>query len=87
MISSPLLQTCNEFEGMMLSKLVPHSMELADVRGDVDEPDDSLGQNPSDGGGQLMSSLFSEAFAIAIERAGGIGIGRELAATLSRVHT
>lgn len=86
MIANPLLQTCNEFEGMMLSKLLPHSVELADARCDVDEPDDSLDQNSSGESGQLMSSLFGEAFAIAIERAGGIGVGRELAATLSAAH-
>ena len=83
MISSSLLQICNEFEGMMLSKLLPPPVEFAFVRNDVDGTEDSFSTNSLDGSSQLMGSLFSEAFALAIERAGGVGLGRELATTLS----
>ena len=74
-----LRELCDQFEQVVIATLLPASVcSSATVR-----------QELCDRGGGLSSSatssdLFRQAFAAAIERAGGIGLGRAFARALTR---
>ena len=69
-------ELCGQFEQVLLATLVPKSLfqgSLASEDGDHD--DGFLASAPT-------PALFTQAFAVALERSGGLGLGAELARML-----
>jgi hypothetical protein len=73
-----LYELCGQFEQVFLATLVPQSAlgSHAASGGDLAGSDDGL-DDPTNGAEQT-AALFTQAFAAALERAGGLGLGREL---------
>lgn len=73
-----LYELCGQFEQVLLGSLVPHSLfHVSSTDGDSDTAIES-GQS---------SAIFTQAFSAALERAGGLGLARELYRMLSHSRT
>jgi hypothetical protein len=77
-MQSELGELCGRFEQVMLASLVPQSFFHlhGEVGGDGLFADDE--RDEVSGGSTQTDALFTQAFAAALERAGGFGLGREL---------
>lgn len=76
-MQTQLSELCGQFEQVLLASLVPQSAfgshgALADRASGDPEADDVQA------GSAQTAALFTQAFAAALERAGGLGLGREL---------
>lgn len=72
-----LPELCARVEEVFLTMLLPpfvFGTGDANAQGDSDEPASSAG---------LADALFPQAFAAALERAGGLGLGREIYRSIS----
>lgn len=79
MVSPGLADVCRQFEGWLLRSLWPQS---SSVTAATDENGEFL--SPAAGSQrELINGLLAQAFADAMETAGGVGLGRQLARTLS----
>lgn len=82
-IQPQLYELCGQFEQVLLALLVPqsafgsHDTVRTDTPGDDDEQDVLPG-------GSATAALFTQAFAAALERAGGLGLGREMYRAFAR---
>ncbi|MDQ6767532.1 MAG: hypothetical protein M3Z41_06945 [Candidatus Eremiobacteraeota bacterium] len=63
---------CGQFEQVLIASLVPASLFQTTSAGDAVETADATIES-----GQ-SAMMFSQAFAVALERAGGLGLGREM---------
>lgn len=74
-----LRELCGQFEQVVIATLLPASVcSSATVGQELSERDGGLSSCSA------SSDLFRQAFAAAIERAGGIGLGRAFARALTR---
>ncbi len=71
-----LYNLCGQFEAVMLASIIPQSLFRSSPSGD-DEP-----KSASESGSTAW--LFSQALSAALERAGGLGFGREVFEALER---
>lgn len=74
-------EACMQFEAVLLHPLL-ETMRLgrtSRLTAEQDGEDDGAA-----GSGDIMQSLFTDAFALALARAGGLGLGSELARVVSR---
>ncbi|MBV8170358.1 MAG: hypothetical protein JO219_00310 [Candidatus Eremiobacteraeota bacterium] len=78
-----LLDACRQFEAMMLRPLFDSiaASALMPVRPDGDSEAES---DASGGGCAAMQGVFGESLALALARAGGIGLAQMLASRLER---
>ena len=76
-LSPQMLEVCGQFEQVLITALLPQSMFIAPT---LDAPNGGDESSPEASGN---NALFGQALATAIERAGGLGVGRELAALLT----
>lgn len=77
-------EACIQFEAVMLQPLLEtmrlgRTSHLMTEQGGED--DGATGSN------DLMQSMFTDAFALALARAGGLGLGRELARVVTARRT
>ena len=75
-LSPQMLEVCGQFEQVLITALLPQSMFMAPT---LDAPNGDDSSQKASGN----NALFGQALATAIERAGGLGVGRELAALLT----
>lgn len=83
-VDPALLAGCQQFEAVIVRPLL-EQLQFGRVA-PLDERD---GDDASDGNGaaDLMRSLFVDALSLAFARAGGLGLGRELARALSNIRS
>jgi len=77
-------EACVQFEAVLLHPLL-ETMRLgrtSHLASEQDGEDDGAA-----GSGDIMRSLFTDAFALALARAGGFGLGRELARVITNRGT
>jgi hypothetical protein len=74
-MQAELSDACGQFEQVMIATLIPRSL----LRPPLD--DDGGASSPAH---SFESDLFAQAFAAAIERAGGIGVRAELLQALGK---
>ncbi len=75
-MQSQLYELCGQFEQVFVAALVPQSIvDVGNARsdGDADLPVES----------SATAALFTQVFAAALERAGGLGLARELCRLLA----
>jgi hypothetical protein len=81
-MQSQLYELCTQFEqvlvGALVSKSSSSSLRFGLTNADADES-----SQPSR---DVVESLFSQAFAVAIERAGGLGLSAEVYHSLTQVQ-
>jgi Rod binding domain-containing protein len=75
-MQAALSDACGQFEQVMIATLIPRSL----LRPALDD-DDGGASSPAH---SFESDLFAQAFAAAIERAGGIGVRAELLQALEK---
>jgi hypothetical protein len=78
-----LYELCGQFEQVLLTTLVPQTAfgSPGASGGDFAASDGEADDMPS--GSAQTAALFTQAFAAALERAGGLGLGRELYRTFA----
>jgi len=74
-----LVDVCRQFEALFLRALWPASQSASIARPD----EDAFSAGASDNAQAVVDGLFREAFAGAIEAAGGVGLSAELARKLT----
>jgi Rod binding domain-containing protein len=79
-----LLAGCQQFEAVMLRPLLEQLNFGRDtsLANDVDDSEETS-SSESGAAADLMHSMFVDVFALALARAGGVGLASELAAALS----
>lgn len=82
-MQSQLFELCSQFEEVLVTSLVNKTTPSPAAFGMGEPGPDELAQPSSD----LPQMLFSQAFAAAIERCGGLGLNREIYHSLTQVPT
>jgi Rod binding domain-containing protein len=77
-------EACVQFEAVMLHPLF-EAMRLGRTTHLTTEQDGE--DDGAAGSGDIMQSVFADAFALALARAGGLGLGRELARVVAPSRT
>jgi Rod binding domain-containing protein len=75
-MQSGLREACVQFEAVMLHPLL-ETMRLGRTSHSMTEQDGE--DDSAAGSSDIMQAVFTDAFALALARAGGLGLGRELA--------
>jgi Rod binding domain-containing protein len=79
-----LREACVQFEAVMLHPLL-ETMRLGRTSHLTTEQDGE--DDGAAGSGDVMQAVFTDAFALALARAGGLGLGRELARVVTSHRT
>ena len=82
-----LAELCGQFEQVLLASLVPQSFFHVHGGSDGDSLFGDSDRDDASSGSTQTTALFTQAFAEALERAGGFGLGSELYRALSRATT